>query len=93
MPRKRTPTTSPRDDESWRRQFAGDLETSRARFRTMADLVLKHADAHLLNHTSYGMSIFLFIEAGINCDWVEKELEEERLRVERRSQLSIVARK
>lgn len=56
----------------------------------MADLVLKHAEPHLLNHQSYSMSIFLFVECGIDCDWVEKELDEERCRIARRAGFSIV---
>ena len=91
MPRKRVRT--PERDNDPLDYFAGDLETSRVRFRAVADLMTKHGDARLLNHASFSMSMFLKTRSGINCDWVEKELDEERRRIERRGQFSIVARK
>ena len=91
MPRKPASTSaSPHDALD---HFVGDLETSRARFRTVADLMTKHGDARLLNHASFSMATFLFVRYGIDDDWLKKELDEERRRIERRGKFSIVARK
>ena len=84
------PVAARQDGKAWKQHFAGDLNTSQARFRRMAEIVLKHAPAHLLNHASYGMSVFMETECGVNCEWLPKELEEERQRIDRRSGFRIV---
>jgi hypothetical protein len=91
MPRKWISTS---EGDEWRRQFAGDLGTSRARFRMMAELLLKNADACLLNHMSMTVAMGLSSEYGIDhLDRVRSELAEERRRIERRGGFSIVVRK
>jgi hypothetical protein len=91
VPDERVPETSNQDD-SWMLTFAGDLDTSRSRFREMADVTLKHAEACLLNHVSRLMAVSLFSECGIDLiDRIDRELEEERSRIARRGLLAIVA--
>ena len=89
MPRKRSSGTF---DMKWSLTFAGDLETARAHFRAVTDLVLKHAKAPLLNYASYSLALFLDAEGSLErLERIRTELAKEQRRGTRR--LSILPAK